>query len=113
MLTISFEGENDMTVNLSRFAPEIAHPLTFTDDFDWRYSLQPNTEVDGCDTEGVWYKSTVFSERVLKVSEEKQIKEVYVGFRVYRDEGSKYDDETNKRYIGWSNKYDEYKNVTC
>jgi hypothetical protein len=60
MLTVSFEGENDMTVNLSRFAAEIAPPLTFTDDFDWRYSLTPGTEIDGCDTEGVWYKSTVF-----------------------------------------------------
>lgn len=42
----------------------------------------------------------------------KEIKEAYVGFRVYsEEEGHKWDDD-GRKYIGWSNKYDEWVTVT-
>lgn len=41
------------------------------------------------------------------------MQEAYVGFRVYDDEeGHKVDDE-GRRFVGWSNRYDEWKSITC
>lgn len=38
------------------------------------------------------------------------VDEVYVAFRVYdEEEGSKFDEE-GKKFVGWSYKYDEWKN---
>lgn len=72
------------------------------------------------DSEATWYKSTCFSTRMQTTTqidpdshEDKPIKshEVYIGFRIYEEEGHKVDDD-GKKYTGWSSKYDEWITVT-
>lgn len=46
----------------------IAPPGTFTQDFEWRYSLKVGDMVDCIDSVGTWYRSTV-----LKVKEAPQV----------------------------------------
>jgi hypothetical protein len=41
------------------------------------------------------------------------MKQMLVGFRVYdEDEGHKVDDE-GRKFVGWSNRYDEWRSLTC
>lgn len=96
---------------MSRYSPDIAPLGTFTDDFDWRYDLKSGDEVDSLDSEGVWYRSTALDTRTHKY-DGKEYKEVYVGYRVYEKEGHKTDDD-GRRFVGWSNKYDDWKSATC
>lgn len=63
------------------------------------------------DDEKDWYKSTVLDTRIINNSEGEQIKQIYVGFRIYDEEGSK-DDEDGRKFFGWSNKYDSWYSVT-
>ena len=66
------------------------------------------------DPEGTWYRSTVLGIRTI-ISEGQEQREVNIGFRVYEAGGYKSDGEENpdRKYTGWSNKFDEWKSVTC
>lgn len=72
--------------------------------------MQQGDEIDCIDSESIWYRSTVLDTRNLKDGE---VKEAYVGFRVYHEEGHKTDDDGHRKFTGWSNKYDEWRSVTC
>ena len=63
------------------------------------------------DNEKDWYKSTILQTRWTKNSDGEDIKEALVAFRIYDDEGSKTDEE-NRRFFGWSEKYDDWIPVT-
>lgn len=79
--------------------------------------------IDCIDTEGTWYRSTVLNVREgpdqhIPEEEAKVIspnlppfKEVYVAYRYYdEEEGHKTD--TEGKYVGWSDKYDQWYPVT-
>ena len=86
---------------------------TFTDDIEWREELKPGDEIDCLDLEGVWYKSTALESREIDQGDGKTLKQMLIGFRVYDDEeGHKVDDE-GRKFIGWSNRYDEWRSTTC
>lgn len=118
---IAFENEPSSSNRLiNRMGYDIAPPNTFTDDFDWRYEIKPDDLIDSLDTEAIWYKSTCLDSRILNggavkpddENETPSIKEAYVAYRYYDDiEGHKFDDD-GKKYVGWSNKYDEWNTVT-
>ena len=67
---------------------EIQPYKSFSVDYEWRESLAVGVELDGLDTENLWYNSTVIAVRQDK---DKDLLEVQVGFRVYRPEGDKLD----------------------
>ena len=104
-----------------RFGTEIAPLHTYTDDFDWRYKIKENDLVDGLDAENTWYRSTCLRmvtkpDDTLPEEDEgqepKMIKSMYIGYRIYdEDEGHKWDDD-GKKFLGWSNKYDEWITVS-
>lgn len=112
-IVIQFDNESPShNRRLDRVSQEIAFPGKFADDFDWRYKIQVNDTFDCLDSEGVWYKSTCLDARTVNAyshNENKaiEIQEIYVGFRVYEEEGHKIDDD-GRKYTGWSNKYDEW-----
>jgi hypothetical protein len=109
---VVFDNESNLENKIiSRFSPEIAPPGTFTDDFDWRYELKEGDEIDCMDSLGVWYRSTVLSMRNQTIIDGRDHKEIYVGYRVYEKEGHKTDDD-GRKYIGWSNKYDDWISIT-
>lgn len=76
--------------------------------FNYRMNLEEGMEVDELDTENLWYNSTVIAVRNLHGMEGK---EVYVGLRVYRENGDKVDSNSNLKFFGWSSKYDEWLSV--
>jgi len=84
---------------------------TFTDDYDWRFTLEKGNIIDALDDEKDWYKSTILDTRMVKNVEGTEIKEIYVGFRTYEEEGSKEDDD-GRKFFGWSSKYDTWYSVT-
>ncbi len=89
----------------------LAPPGTYTDDFDWRYDIKDGDLIDCMDSEKEWYKSTVLTTRYTQNPNGDFIKEVYVGFRTFDEEGSKTDDR-GRKFFGWSEKYDEWFCVT-
>lgn len=113
-IIVQFENEpSAYDRKLTRLSPEVAFPNTFTDDFDWRYQITADDIVDSLDSEAIWYKSTILNEKFESfLGEQKECKQVYVAYRFYNDdEGHKVDDD-GRRYVGWSNKYDEWITVT-
>ncbi|CDW78148.1 ubiquitin carboxyl-terminal hydrolase family protein [Stylonychia lemnae] len=114
---------NDMPLNnslVSRYGPEIAEPDTFTDDMEWRFAIQKGDLFDGLDGETIWYKSTCLDTRRFSIGPapgdpnvvNRYINEIYVGYRYYdEDEGHKWDDD-GRKFVGWSNRYDEWISVT-
>jgi hypothetical protein len=94
---------------------DIAPLNTFTSDFQWRWDLQAGELIDCIDSEGNWYRSTVLDTRE-RIEEEvmgpRRIKEAYIGYRYYEEEGHKIDEETKEKYTGWSSKYDIWLPVT-
>ena len=92
---------------INRFSGEIAPLGEFSGDQEWKGELKPGDEVDAYDKAKSWYASTV-----LEVKEEKDVEGrtwdmLKIGFRLYRDDASKLDDE-GKKYEGWSAKFDEW-----
>ena len=59
---------------------------TFTDDMHWRYELKVGDIVDCLDSEAIWYRSTIIDERVTPNGAGKDIRELYIGYRVYDEE---------------------------
>lgn len=91
---------------------QIAPLGTFTNDWDWRYDIKVGDNIDCIDHEKDWYKSTVLETRISRNPDGEEVREVYVGFRTYDEEGSKTDDE-GRKFFGWSEKYDEWLGVTA
>lgn len=67
----------------------------------WRQNLEVGQEIDGLDTEHLWYNSMVLQVRPLGQGEGQE-QEVLVGYRVYRDNGDKVDNVNGNNYFGWS-----------
>lgn len=104
--SITVEFKNDpSTSKLPRNTNKIAPAGTFTKDWLWRDDLKVGSVVDIFDTQGKWFLGTVLDVRQsLKIP---KMNEVYVGYRVYTEKGSKAD-SNRKRYEGWSENYDEW-----
>lgn len=67
--------------------------------------------IDCLDTEGTWYKSTVLEVRHDEGQDGQLYKKVKVGFRYFTEDGNKTDETNGRKYVGWYNKYDEWKSV--
>ena len=80
---------------------------TFTQDYEWRYSLKQGDNIDCMDNEKDWYKSIVLKFRMQTNRDDEKVQEILVGFRNYHQEGSKTDDDGNK-FFGWSDRYDSW-----
>ena len=92
---------------------DIAPLGTYTDDYDWRYDLKVGDEIDCMDQEKDWFKSTVIDHRIEANEDGEPIPIMTVGFRNYDEEGTKWDeDDDKKRFFGWSKIYDETFSVT-
>ena len=91
-------------------ANELAPFGTKTSDYEWRMSIQKGDIIDVCDTSNVWYNSTVIDVRVEEDGEN-EIKQIFVGYRTYDENGDKIDTE-GRRFFGWSSRYDEWLTVT-
>jgi hypothetical protein len=92
-------------------SPWYAPRKTYTNDWDWRLQLEQGDIVDCMDNEKDWYKSTILQTRWTKNADGEDVKEALVAFRIYDEEGSKVD-EDNRRFFGWSEKYDDWLSVT-
>ena len=67
--------------------------------------------VDGLDSSNVWYNCTILDKKVEKQTIGEEIIEIFICYRTYNEKGDKIDSE-GRRYSGWSQKYDEWINVT-
>ncbi|KAL4488468.1 hypothetical protein ABPG72_013036 [Tetrahymena utriculariae] len=77
-------------------------------DFEWRQSLKPDMVIDVCDTACVWYQSTILDTRsVIIEGIQEPIKELYIGYRVYCEDGD-IKDTQGRSFNGWTSKYDEW-----
>ena len=59
----------------------------------------------------MWYRSTVLETRLIKSdpdSVEAPNLDVYVGYRVYEEEGHKTDERDGRKFTGWSHRYDSW-----
>jgi len=82
-------------------------------DFDWRIGLKVGDLLDVSDSQNVWYNSTVLKVKSEKDLENQEIAtEVFIGYRVYNENGEKMDTISGKKYTGWSKKYDAWFSTT-
>lgn len=100
------KNHNQMRLDSTLIAP----PGTFTDNFNFRFKLQPGDLFDCCDDYGIWYKSTVkriFQQNENEVDiEGRPVLKVHVAFRFPDPEGQKTDNEGN-RFTGFlADKFD-------
>jgi len=65
-LDITFLNErSEFNRILKKMTWEIApYKSKSQDDWDWRFQLKENDEVDACDNYCIWYKSTIINKRV-------------------------------------------------
>ena len=73
--------------------------------FEWKGKVEAGCLVDAFD-KNIWNKSTILACQDHILSEERTIKAVHVGYRVYCEKGNRKDDRGN--YDGYSDKYDEW-----
>lgn len=69
--------------------------------------------MDAFDTEHYWYRSTIIEHETAideETGQEVTVR-VQVAFRIYLEEGSKFDEKVGKNYCGWDNRYDEWRSV--
>jgi len=91
----------------------VALPERYTKDWDWRYQIQQDVNVDACDDFGHWYLSTVLAIRTKARSApsyEPIIDKVQIAYRHYTPQGNKRDNQ-GRLYEGWSSMYDEWISV--
>jgi len=111
-LDIRYENDRDALVKRFDLMDHRIAPVgTYTDDFDWRYSLKDGDHIDCMDNEKEWYKSTILGTRLSPNPAGESVPEIYVAFRTHSPEGSK-QDEDGRRFFGWSDRYDEWYAVT-
>jgi len=109
---IQYENDKDALQKRLDISDWRIAPLgTFTEDWNWRYEIKLGDVLDCLDEEKDWYKSTVLKTRVGTNQQGEEIQEIYVGFRTYEEEGSK-EDDSGKKFFGWSEKYDTWYGVT-
>ena len=65
--------------------------------------------VDAVDNEFDWYKSLVLKARERETEEGQLVKEVYIGYRNYTEEGNK--EDSDGKFFGWTCKSDEWQDV--
>jgi hypothetical protein len=109
-IKLDIKYEHDREALVKRFGlmdRRIAPLRTYTDDFDWRYTLKAGDLLDCMDSEREWYKCTILETRLSQNPDGEAVPEVHVAFRTYDEEGSK-TDEGGKRFFGWSEKYDAW-----
>lgn len=86
-----------------RTSPKIAPYGCRTTSWEWRDKLKVEDRVDTFDTRGNWFLSTVLDTREDKPG----VRSLYVGFRVYLEDGTKMDLK-NRKYEGWTEQHDEW-----
>lgn len=96
---------------LSKTSDEIAPEGSKSEDYTWRAELKIGDNIDVIDPLGTWYNSTILDifeevEAATSSSPEKKYPVVFVGYRVYCEDGKK-TDEDGRHFAGWSSKYDE------
>lgn len=84
---------------------------TKTQDYEWRMNIKKGDIIDVCDTSNVWYNSTVLDVAIPETEDGTEVKQIFVGYRVYDENGDKTDTE-GRRFFGWSSRYDEWLSVT-
>lgn len=105
-LHLAFQNEaSDCFRLVSRDSHEIAPFDSKSAGDDWRWKMAKDTNVDVCDTVGIWYHSTIQDTRTRSGDHWTSV-EVLVGYRVYEENGEKSDHIGN--YRGWSSKFDEW-----
>lgn len=67
--------------------------------------------VDCLDNSNNWYQSTIIDRRIIN-SEDREVMQICVGFRVFDERGDQYEYPLNKRYYGWGSRYDEWISIT-
>ena len=92
---------------MSRFSGEVAQLGEFSKDQEWKGELKPGDEIDAFDKAKSWYSSTILEVREDKDADGRTWEMLKIGFRLYRDDAQKLDDE-GKKYDGWSAKFDEW-----
>lgn len=104
-----YKKRNDYSLIKCRFqyirnSPKIAPARFRTKGWEWRDALKKDDRVDIFDTIGNWFLGTVVNVRALSG---KNIKEIFVGYRIYSEDGTKLDN-MGKKHEGWSESYDEW-----
>lgn len=86
-------------------ASSIIAPLGFrTKGWEWRNAIKEGDRIDIFDTLGVWFLGTAMNVRTIYGKNEK---EIYVGYRIYTEDGTK-KDNLGRNHEGWSENYDEW-----
>jgi hypothetical protein len=101
LFRIALDEINDGTEALLYIPGDIAPFGVYTDKNEWRFKLAKGDLVDCLDTTGCWYLSTILD---IKAS---QPPKVLIGYRTYKEDGKKKDDE-GRMYQGWSKNFDEW-----
>ena len=87
---------------------EIARPGTRCKDYEWRLNLQKGDEIDACSSSSTWCHAVILDTRESETYEsDVPVKEVYVGFRRYDEEGDR-EDEEGRSYYETSNRDDDW-----
>lgn len=82
----------------------------YSKDLEWKGELKVGDEVDAYDKAKVWYASTILKFDDAHNTEKQELrswKMIKVGFRLYREDAQKTDDN-GKKYEGWSSRFDEW-----
>lgn len=82
-----------------------------TPEYDWRLTINKGDIIDVCDTSNVWYNSTVLDVRATQGEDDHDVREIHVGYRIYVENGDKFDVE-GRKFVGWSSRYDEWLSAT-
>lgn len=92
---------------ISRFSSDIAPLGEHSNDQQWKTELKEGDEVDAFDKAKVWYASTILEMKDQSDNEGRSWPMIRVGFRLYREDANKTDEE-GKKYEGWSSRFDEW-----
>lgn len=104
-ISVSFDGNPQVSLTLPCSSREIAPYGTYTEGNEWRLKLSKGDLIDCLDTSGCWYRSTV-----LEADYAVPVPKVYVGYRVYQEDGKKKDVD-GRTFQGWSKSFDEWLEV--
>lgn len=106
VLHCSFDGYPSTTTREFYRNGQGVSPLgSRTGNWEWRENLKVKDRVDALDTQHKWYLGTVLDSRVNP----DETKELFIGYRFYTPEGSKFD-VNRERFEGWSSQYDAWIN---
>lgn len=92
---------------VNRFSGDVAQVGEYSKDQEWKKEIAIGDEVDAYDKAKVWYPSTVLDLKDHTDMEGRSWALVKVGFRLYREDATK-PDEDGRTYEGWSSRFDEW-----